>query len=117
MTHLLLRASVHHLRITLEALPVGEICVNRFGKIESIDPWTEQFLGVDEDSLRGEAIDTLFPDCSIDFAQMVPLKHLGYVGRVDFQSRENVPVGAHVVAATSLQPHKYVFSLIYSTEP
>lgn len=115
-THLLLQASVQHLRLTLETLPVGNICIDRFGEIESVDEWTQDILDFDGDTLRGRNITDLFEDKTAKFFQMIRHGTPGYAGRTSLKTHMGEPLWAEIVIAPTLQPNKYAFSLVYTTE-
>lgn len=116
LSKLLLDASTHHMRFLLETLPTGLIEVNQDGIIESIDDWTSQTLGFRIGDLRGRSISLLFEDSTFDFLQLIRKRHYGRVGRILLRTESGVPVSAELVLKPSMQLHKFIFSIIYTTE-
>mgnify|MGYP006996005784 CR=1 FL=1 len=110
LTSLLLEARAHHCRITMEILPVGTICLDRRGLIESSDEWTASLL---EQNICGEHISALV-GANSETLRHLEQDRLGYIGRVRLRIRDGI-VEAAMVLAPAIEMHKRTLNLIYTT--
>jgi len=114
-TNLLFAASIHHLRLTLEEIPIGTIAVTDQGIIESIDEWTEHQLEFDASSVRGSSIDMIFANNTQHILQLMRERIYGLVGEFALctQAGKYLPP-AKLAMMPGLDSHRFVFSLIYT---
>lgn len=109
LTSLLLEARTHHCRITMETLPVGTICLDRRGTIESFDEWTASLV---EQSMCGEHISVLV-GANSETLRHLEQDRLGYIGRVRLLISDG-DVEAAMVLAPAIEMHKRTVNLIYT---
>jgi len=115
MTKLLLSARVQHTRLTLEELPVGSITLNEHGVIETVDKWTEKQLEFKCTRLVGSSITTLFGDGAFDFVEALQSAAFGSVWQKHVRTKYGALLDATMVLTQSLEPGKFIFSVIYTT--
>ena len=115
MTRLLLNASVQHMRLTMEELPIGSICVTKHGVIDSVDHFTESQLEFSASSLRGASLTILFGDQAFDFLECLRKQEIGFVWRTSVRTRSGQPLSAVLVLAQSLQPHLFAYAVFYQS--
>jgi PAS domain S-box-containing protein len=116
MTQLLLESRTHHMRATLEELPVGTISVNKNGIIEAIDSWIEKLLGFDARELILRSITTLFEDSAFEFLEMMRKNCQTYLGEIKLRTKAGEPLSAHLALVHGLEPHRITFSVICGTD-
>ncbi|MCA9804615.1 MAG: hypothetical protein KC777_21745 [Cyanobacteria bacterium HKST-UBA02] len=109
LTSLLLEARTHHCRITMETLPVGTICLDHRGLIESLDEWTASLL---EQNICGEHISALVGENS-ETLRRLEQERLGYIGRVRLRMGDG-NVEAALVLTPAIAMHKRTIDLIYT---
>jgi PAS domain S-box-containing protein len=115
-TKLLAQASTQHLRLTLEPLPVGLIEITEQGIIESIDESTALKLGFTSDQLQGRSITALLEDCTSDFLKLLKNRQYGSLFQAALRTQKGEHMMVEVVLEPSLQSHKFVCSVIFTTD-
>ncbi len=108
---LMIASSVRHCRLTLEELPVGQIIVDEFGKIKSIDSSTLQVLGFT--NLYGKPMSELLVDAEKSFPEKLLPIHCGDLGLVVFQSASETVFSARLVCVPGPYPQTFLLSLIF----
>lgn len=114
LARLVLRSDVQQLRLSLEELSVGSVCLSSTGRIEAIDAWTEQSLQFSPGELVQSHITNIFDDHAFDLLEIIRNKTPGYLGRVALRTRSGERLMAELVLALSLEPHRYFFTIIYA---
>ena len=119
LTNLLLAASIHHLRITTESLPVGQIDVDRTGMIAKIDQWTEALLNVESKDYVGKPLEALLGTCANLLVKKISRGEEGYAGSckllVACPKGSNLKeLVAQLVVVKSLEPFRYAISVIFT---
>lgn len=115
LTELLLMASVHHLRVTTEPLPVGQITLNRDGYIQSIDRFTEAVLNLEGAEVKGKHLSHILADCSRELIEMLKDDYFDKPIPISFGLPGRHSVQAMLVLVNSLAPCAYALSIIYTT--
>lgn len=113
LTNLLVDASVHHLHLTLETLPVGRIEVCKRGLIKTIDQWTECVLGYSAKDIIGKSLKEIVGDKALCLMESSNSKNFGKVGDIEFTTESGGIVSAVVVLIPALNPYRIVFELVY----
>ncbi len=108
--------ATQHLRLTLEPLPVGLIEVSELGEIEWIDDWTTLKLGFKCEQLRGRSITLLFVDSTSEFLAALKERQYGCLMKDLLRTGSGQVVAAEIVLKPTLQLHKFVCSVIFTTE-
>ncbi|CAN5206068.1 hypothetical protein BH10CYA1_BH10CYA1_59110 [soil metagenome] len=114
-TKLLAQASTQHLRLTLEPLPVGLIELTEQGIIESIDEWTALKLGFSLDQLQGRSIAMLIEERAPYFLELLKNRQYGTLFHPTLRTKTGKLIVAMVVLERSLQSHKFVCSVIFTS--
>ncbi len=112
-TDLLLVASVHHLRSTLEMMPVGLMKVNRRGEIEFIDEYSEALLNYSNNDLKGKPISTIIGDYADIFDNSISKNELGYIGQFMLEGKSS-KIAARIVMVDSIETHLFSFNIIFA---
>lgn len=112
LTNLLVSASVQHLNLCLETLPVGRIEVCRFGQIRFVDEWTEALLGIDAKELIGVSLEDLVGAKAFGLMMGMPIDDCGQIGSIDFRTSGGATVSAFVVLVPGINSSRVVFELI-----
>ncbi len=112
-TDLLMVASVHHLRSTLEPMPVGLMKLNRRGEIDFIDEYSETLLDFKNSDLKGKPVGTIFGDYSETVGRAIAEQKLGYIGRFMLDGK-NSKIAAEIVMVRSIEPHLFSFNIIFA---
>jgi PAS domain S-box-containing protein len=116
LTQLLVQASTQHLRLTLEPLPVGLIEITEEGIVEAIDESTAQKLCFSRDELRGKSITSLLESGEADFSRLLKNKQYGSLFQAVVRTQQGRPIIASIVLEPALQSHKFVCSVIFTTD-
>ena len=114
MTKLLL--DIQQLRLTLEELPIGSICLSSDGLIQSVDSSTEARLKYQPGKLALKHITLLFQHPAFDLLEAMRTQSFGYSTATELRTSDGNTVPAQIVLADSIQPQLYVFSIFLSTD-
>ena len=110
---IMIAASVRHCRFTLEDLPVGQIIVDEFGMIKSIDVSTADVLGCEN------PIGTLVGQYFFRASKLFPTKfspsHFGDLGEFQIRARDETLLPARVVCVPGNQPQTFLLSIVFSS--
>lgn len=108
---LMIAASVRHCRITIEHLPVGQIVVDEFGIVRSIDVITEETLGFK--NLRGKMVSELLVDGRSVFPRRLSIANLGDLGDMTFRSYGGTDFPARIVCVPGSTPGTFLLSVAF----
>lgn len=107
-------ARVQETRLALESLPIGQITIDQFGNILSMDDKTAEILGLKMCSSRITSIFSLLKVGSAVFALALAQRNWGLIGDVVFIADNQQPVKAKLVCLPDIAPSKYTFNVIFS---
>lgn len=109
---LMIAASARHCRITIEELPVGQIIVDEFGNIRSIDRSTETLLGFE--NIRGKHMSELLVDAEKQFPKRLSPQNYGDLGEMAFRGKDDSPYPTRVVCVPGSHPQTFLLSVVFS---
>jgi hypothetical protein len=110
---IMIAASVRHCRLTLEELPVGQIVVDEFGLIRSIDQSTMIVLGVE--TAHGAGLKQFVSQQSKQFPEQLSPANFGDMGEFQFLGRDNTLLSAHIVCVPDHHPQTFLLSIVFSS--
>lgn len=113
---LLCAASVQHLHLSLEQLPVGLIVVDQNAAILSTDEWSEQLLGFCSKNVKGRSITSIFGDISHDWINALSKHENSYFGCLPLTTKSGVRLKIDVAAAPSLVPHRSELHIVFTLD-
>lgn len=111
---LMIAASVRHCRLTIEELPIGQVIVDEFAKIESVDSSTQKVLGIENPC--GKPLSELLVDAEKSFREKLLPIHCGDLGTVVFCSASATVFPARLVCVPGPHPRTFLLSLIFQSE-
>lgn len=107
-------ARVQETRLALEALPIGQITIDQFGNILSIDDKTAKILGLKICSSSITSIFSLLKVGNALFTKALAQRNWGLIGDVVFFADNQQSVNAKLVCLPDIAPNKYSFNVIFS---
>lgn len=110
---IMIAASVRHCRFTLEELPVGQIVVDEFGLIRSIDVSTAEVL--DCENSVGKPIGQYICRASKEFPAKFSPVHFGDLGEFQIRARDETLFLARVVCVPGNHPQTFLLSVVFSS--
>ena len=114
LSKLLASASVHHLHLTLETLPVGQIEVCARGIITAIDEWAEIVLEYDKQELVGRNLKEILGEKSLLVMEKYKKNFFNERGDVSFKSSSGKTVEAVMTLIPTMESCKFVFNLVFT---
>jgi len=113
-TALLFCASIHHVRITIEPLPVALIETAVDGTILAVDRLTNEILQVPAGtSLIGRHISSLFEESADEIMKRIKEGELGLIGSFSLKRLNAAPQTVQVVMTAGVQLHRIGFNIIF----
>lgn len=105
---------MHHLRFTLEDLPIGQIEISSDGTVQSVDDWTSSNIDFGAKVLNGSSVLQLFPRVSKNnLTELLRQGTPGYIGREMLQTSHGQTVLAELALVPSFRLHRMQFSIVY----
>jgi hypothetical protein len=108
---LMIAASVRHCRFTIEELPVGQIIVDEFGNIRSIDRSTETVLAFG--NIRGKHMSELLVDAEKQFPKKLSPQNCGDLGEMAFRAKDETLIPARLVCIPGSHPQTFLLSVVF----
>ena len=109
-------ASVQHLHLQLETLPVGLIVVDKNAAIVAADEWSEELLGFDSKSEKGRSLTNIFGEVAETWSRALSKRETGYLGCLSMVTRTGTNLKLELASAPSVVPHLNDLHIIFSIE-
>lgn len=114
VTDVMCAASVQHLQLRLETLPVGLIVVDKNAEIVSVDEWSAGLLGFDSKSERGRSITTIFGEVAKGWIQALGKQEASYLGCLNMTSSTGIKLKVEIASAPSMVPYLNDLHIIFA---
>lgn len=110
---IMIAASVRHCRITLEELPVGQVIVDAFGVIRSVDESTARAIGWEETS--GDCFNQYVAATGKQLPEKLSPAHIGDMGEFQILAQDKTVLFARLVCVPGHHPQTFLLNLVFSS--